>query len=66
MVLAMYKIEEQGRGFSLKGVRMLDADIRCVDLQTGNKVYSVKDVINALPKEEQDILKPPSATPERP
>lgn len=66
MVLAMYKVEDQGRGFTLKGVRMLDADIRCVDLQAGNKTLSVKDVISALPKEEQDILKPPPATPERP
>ena len=66
MVLAMYKVDEQARGFSLKGARMLDADRRCVDLQAGNNVLSVKDVINALPTEEQDALKPPPATPERP
>jgi hypothetical protein len=66
MVLAMYKVDEQGRGFSLKGVRMLDADLRCVDLQTGGKAYSVNEVLKALPKDEADALRPPASTPERP
>lgn len=65
-VLAMYKVDEQGRGFSLKGARMLDADLRCIDLQTQGKTYTVSDVLKALPPEEQAALKPPPTTPERP
>lgn len=61
MVLAMYKVEEQGRGFSLKGVRMLDADLRCIDLQTQGKAYSVADILKHLPPEEAAPLKPPPA-----
>ena len=59
MVLAMYQVEAQGRGFALKGARMLDADLRCIDLQAGNKVLSVNDVLKALPPEEAAVLRPP-------
>lgn len=66
MVLAMYKVEDQGKGFALKGARMLDADIRCVDFQAGNRSPSVRDIINALPPEEQALLKPPPTPPQNP
>lgn len=65
-VLVMYKVDEQGKGFSLRGARMIDADARCVDLQPGGRVFSVKDVLNALPPEEKAALQPPPAAPERP
>lgn len=63
MVLAMYQVEAQGRGFSLKGARMLDADLRCIDFQAGGKTPSVKEIINALPPEEQAALRPPPQNP---
>ena len=66
MVLAMYKVEDQGKGFVLRGARMLDADLRCIDLQTQGKVYSVNDVLKALPREEADALRPPPPPTERP
>ncbi len=65
MVLAMYQVE-RGQGFALKGVRALDADIRCVDFQAGGKTPSVREIINALPPEEQAILRPPPPPPQNP
>ncbi|HEX7897033.1 MAG TPA: hypothetical protein VF950_04700 [Planctomycetota bacterium] len=64
MVLAMYKVEDQGKGFSLRTVRAIDADLRCVDYHAkGGSGLTVKEMMEALPKEESDPLRPPPATP---
>lgn len=59
MVLAMYQVDPRGQGFSLKGARMLDGDLRCIDFQAGNKTPTVNEIIKALPPEEQAVLRPP-------
>jgi hypothetical protein len=63
MVLAMYQVEAQGRGFALKGVRALDADLRCIDLQAEGKILRVADIMKHLPADEAAPLKPPPANP---
>jgi hypothetical protein len=64
MVLAMYKVEDQGKAFMLRSVRAIDADLRCVDFHAkGGNGPSVKEILEALPKEESDSLRPPPATP---
>ncbi len=63
MVLAMYQVDPRGQGFSLRGARMLDGDLRCIDFQAGNKTPSVNEIIRALPPEEQAVLRPPPPPP---
>ena len=59
MVLAMYQVDGRGQGFSLRGARMLDGDLRCIDFQANGKNPTVRDIINALPPEEKAALQPP-------
>jgi hypothetical protein len=58
-VLCMYKAEGQGQHFNLKDVRMIDADIRLIELESKKHEPSVPAVIKVLPQEEQEALKPP-------
>jgi hypothetical protein len=57
-VLALYKAEQQGTHFNLKDVRMLDADLRVVELDPKKHDLPVMTVLKSLPKEEQDAIKP--------
>ena len=64
MVLAMYKVEDQGKAFTLRTVRAIDADLRCIDFHAkGGNGPSVKDIMEALPREESEPLRPPPAPP---
>ena len=63
MVLAMYKVEDQGKGFTLRTVRAIDADLRCVDYHAKGNGLSVKEMMDAIPDEESRPLRPPPATP---
>ena len=64
MVLSMYQVEARGQGFAFRGARMLDADIRCIDVQpNGGKTLTVAEVIRNLPPEEQAVLRPPPQNP---
>jgi hypothetical protein len=58
-VLAMYRAERGGEHFNLKDVRMIDADIRMIDLDSKKHEPSVANVLKSLPPEEQDALRPP-------
>ena len=57
-VLALYRAERMGEGFSLRTVRFIDPDLRAVDLQADSKKLTVKQVLDALPPEEQATLRP--------
>ena len=64
MVLAMYKVEDQGKGFSLRTVRAIDADLRCIDYHAkGGNGLTVKEMMEAIPDEESKPLRPPPPAP---
>ncbi len=66
-VLAMYKAEDGGKYFNLADVRMIDADLRFIELQKEKHgATSVENVIKALPKEEKEAILPPSEKPTKP
>ena len=56
-VLALYRAERNGEQFNLKSVRMIDADLRLIEL--GKHEPSVGTILKSLPQEEQDALRPP-------
>jgi hypothetical protein len=62
-VLALYRSERMGESFSLRCVRWVDPDLRAVDLMAGNDKLPVKKVLDALPQEEKDALRPPQQNP---
>ena len=62
-VLALYRAERGGDHFTLRTVRFIDPDLRAVDLNSGNKPPSVRDVLNALPAEDKAQLTPPPPPP---
>ncbi len=55
-VLCLYQAEGQGRHFNLRDVRMIDADIRVIELESKHSP-SVATIIKSLPQEEQDAIK---------
>lgn len=57
-VLALYRAERQGESFNLKDVRAIDADLRLIELDAKKHNPDVPSVLRALPKEEQEALRP--------
>ncbi len=57
-VLALYRAERQGESFNLKDVRAIDADLRLIELDAAKHKPDVPSVLKALPKEEQEALRP--------
>jgi hypothetical protein len=62
-VLALYRSERMGESFTLRSVRWVDPDLRAMDLAAGNEKLPVKKVLDALPQEEKDALRPPQQNP---
>ena len=61
LVLALYRAKRGGDYFDLEDVRMVDADLRIVDMKaTQHKQANsdVQSILKALPKDEADALKP--------
>lgn len=66
-VLALYKAEDGGKHFNLADVRMIDGDLRLMDLQKEKHgALSVEKVIQALPKDEKEAILPPPEKPTKP
>jgi len=62
-VLCLYRAKRGGDYFDLEDVRMIDADVRIIDMKADEhkKVKSdVQSILKALPKEEQDAIRPPN------
>ena len=60
-VLALYRAKKGGDYFDLEDVRMIDADIRVIDMKATDhkRVNSdVQTILKALPQAEQDAIKP--------
>jgi hypothetical protein len=58
-VLSLYRAERGGEYFNLKDVRMIDADIRVIELEVKKHDPTVEGILRALPKAESDPLRPP-------
>ena len=61
-VLALYRARRSGDYFDLEDVRMIDADLRIIDMKAAEHRQAKSDVqsiLKALPREESDVLKPP-------
>jgi hypothetical protein len=59
LVLALYRAERQGESFNLKDVRMIDADLRLIELDAKKHEPSVGSVLKSLPRKEQESIVPP-------
>jgi hypothetical protein len=59
-VLALYRAKKQGECFDLEDVRMIDVDLRVLELesQEHKKGTSLKALLQKLPREDQDALFP--------
>ncbi|HXX92599.1 MAG TPA: hypothetical protein VEN81_03140 [Planctomycetota bacterium] len=59
-VLALYRAKKQGETFDLEDVRMIDVDLRVLELDRGEhkKGTSLKELLQKLPPEEQQALFP--------
>jgi hypothetical protein len=61
MVLALYRAKRGGDYFDLEDVRMVDADLRIVDMKAAQHKQAnsdVQSILKALPREEADALRP--------
>lgn len=60
-VLSLYRAKRGGDYFELEDVRMLDADLRVVELEAPKheRDKTVAAILKALPKEERDKINPP-------
>lgn len=61
LVLAMYRAKDNGKYFDLEDVRMIEADLRVVELKGAehNPRTSVETILKAIPKEEREAILPP-------
>lgn len=62
-VLAMYRAKRNGDYFDLEDVRMIDADLRIIDMKANQHKQANSDVasiLKALPQAEQDAIRPPN------
>lgn len=62
-VLAMYRAKKGGDYFDLEDVRMIDADLRIIDMKAADHKRANSDVqtiLKALPQAEQDAIRPPN------
>jgi hypothetical protein len=62
MVLALYRAKRGGDYFDLEDVRMIDADLRIIDMKAPEHKRAnsdVQSILKSLPREESDPLKPP-------
>lgn len=62
-VLSMYRAKRGGDYFDLEDVRMIDADLRIIDMKaTFHKQANsdVASILKALPQAEQDAIRPPN------
>ena len=63
-VLSLYRAKRGGDYFDLEDVRMIDADIRIIDMKAALHKQSnntdVASILKQLPKEEQDAIRPPN------
>jgi hypothetical protein len=62
-VLSLYRAKKGGEYFDLEDVRMIDADIRIIDMKAADHKRANSDVagiIKALPQAEQDAIRPPN------
>lgn len=59
-VLALYRAKKQGEAFDLEDVRMIDVDLRVLELDSSEhkKGTSIKQLLPKLPKEDQEALFP--------
>jgi len=57
-VLALYHAKNQGQHFDLVDARMIDADLRMVDMEPKKHDPSVEKVLKSLPPEEREALLP--------
>jgi hypothetical protein len=60
-VLALYRAERNGAVFELQDVRMIDADLRVIELKKKLHAadYQVENILKELPKEERESIVPP-------
>jgi hypothetical protein len=65
-VLAMYRAKKNGEYFDLEDVRFIDADLRVIELRSKAHEYTVEKVLKALPKEDQEDLRPQATPPQNP
>jgi hypothetical protein len=62
-VLSLYRAKKGGDYFDLEDVRMIDADLRVIDMKAAQHKQANSDVqtiLKALPQVEQDSIKPPN------
>ena len=59
-VLALYRAKKQGEAFDLEDVRMIDVDLRVLELDGAEhkKGTGIKQLLQKLPKEDQEALFP--------
>ncbi len=59
-VLALYRAKKQGESFDLEDVRMIDVDLRVLELDSREhkKGTSLRELLPKLPKDDQDALFP--------
>lgn len=58
-VLALYRAKKNGDYFDLEDVRVIDADIRLIELEGRDHDPSFDKILKSLPKPEQDSIVPP-------
>lgn len=65
LVLAMYRAKRNGDFFDLEDVRMIEGDLRVVELRGGAhaKDTSVEEILKKLPREEREAILPPRGNP---
>jgi hypothetical protein len=63
-VLSLYRAKRGGEYFDLEDVRMLDADLRIIDMKAALHKQAnntdVASILKALPQAEQDAIRPPN------
>lgn len=60
LVLALYRAKNNGATFDLEDVRMIEGDLRVIELKgKEHGTTSVENILKAIPKEERDAILPP-------
>jgi len=62
-VLSLYRARKGGEYFDLEDVRMIDADLRIIDMKVNEHRAAKTDVagiLKQLPQAEQDAIRPPN------
>jgi len=63
-VLSLYRAKKGGDYFDLEDVRMIDADLRVIDMKAAQHKQAnnsdVQSILKALPQVEQEAIRPPN------